>query len=115
MSGSGNDDEISNRKGAHRLLDGLLEYFGRARRPLQCGHRAAIRDSAGNPLAGLTGPQSVAAQIEHQPTQESVKQAQDRLREKFSATMARAKRLDAKGNRSGCTSALSAAKRMYIL
>ena len=75
----------------------------------------AIRDSAGNPFAGLTAPQSVAAQIEHQPTQESVKRAQDRLREKFSANMARAKRLDAKGDRSGCTSALSAAKRMYIL
>jgi hypothetical protein len=75
----------------------------------------AIRDSAGNPFAGLTAPQSVAAQTEHQPTQESVKQSQNRLRAKFSATMARAKRLDAKGDRSGCTSALSAAKRMYIL
>jgi hypothetical protein len=75
----------------------------------------AIRDSAGNPFAGLTAPQSVAAQIEHQPTQESVKRAQDRLREKFSANMARAKRLDTKGDRSGCTSALSAAKRMYVL
>jgi hypothetical protein len=75
----------------------------------------AIRDSAGNPNAGLTAPQSVAAQNDRQPTPESIEHAQDRLRAKFSATMARAKRLDAKGNRSGCTSALSAAKRMYIL
>ncbi len=75
----------------------------------------AIRDSAGNPNAGLTAPQSVAAQVDRQPTPESIKRAQDRLQAKFSATMARAKRLDAKGDRSGCISALSAAKRMYIL
>jgi hypothetical protein len=75
----------------------------------------AIRNSAGNPSAGLTAPQSVAAQTDRQPTPESIKAAQDRLQAKFSATMARAKRLDARGNRSGCASALSAAKRMYIL
>ena len=75
----------------------------------------AIRDSAGNPSAGLTAPQSVAAQMDRQPTPESIKHAQARLRAKFSATMARAKRLDARGNQSGCASALSAAKRMYIL
>jgi hypothetical protein len=37
------------------------------------------------------------------------------LQSKFSATMARAKRLDAKGDLAGCTRALSEAKRMYIL
>jgi hypothetical protein len=75
----------------------------------------AIRDSAGNPNAGLTAPQSVAAQMDRQPTPESIKHSQDRLKAKFSATMARAKRLDARGNQAGCASALSAAKRMYIL
>jgi hypothetical protein len=75
----------------------------------------AIRQSAGNPNAGLTAPQSVAAQLDRQPTPESLKRAQDRLQAKFSATMARAKRLDAKGDRAGCASALSQAKRMYIL
>ena len=74
----------------------------------------AIRDSAGNPNTGLMAQQSVAAQIDRQPTPKSIEHAQDRLRAKFSATMARAKQLDAKGNRSGCTSALAAAKRMYI-
>jgi hypothetical protein len=76
---------------------------------------AAIRQSAGNPNAGLTAPQSVGAQLDRQPTPDSLKQAQERLQSKFSATMARAKRLDAKGDRTGCTRALSAAKRMYIL
>jgi hypothetical protein len=75
----------------------------------------AIRDSAGNPSAGLTAPQAVAAQNDRQPTPESIKRSQDRLRAEFSTIMARAKRLDASGNRSGCASALSAAKRMYIL
>lgn len=75
----------------------------------------AIRASAGNPFAGLAAPQSVNAQLDRQPTPESLKQAQDRLQAKFSATMAPAKRLDAKGDSTGCASALSAAKRMYIL
>ena len=75
----------------------------------------AIRDSAGNPYAGLMAPQSLAAQIDRQPTPESVKQTKARLRSQFAATMARAKRLDAKGDRAGCTSALNAARRMYIL
>jgi hypothetical protein len=75
----------------------------------------AIRDSAGNPFAGLTAPQSVNAQLDRQPTPESLKKAQDNLQAKFSATMARAKRLDAQGDRTGCTSALTAARRMYIL
>src|ERR1700686_231300 len=76
---------------------------------------AAIRQSAGNPNAGLTAPQSVAAQLNRQPTPASLKQAQKRLQSTFSATMARAKQLDAKGDRAGCSRALSVAKRMYIL
>jgi hypothetical protein len=75
----------------------------------------AIRDSAGNPFAGLSAPQSVAAQIDRQPTPASIKKAQASLKAKFSALMARAKQLDAKGDREGCTSALNQAKRMYIL
>ena|ERR1700731_3706521 len=76
---------------------------------------AAIRQSAGNPNAGLTAPQSVAAQLNRQPTPDSLKLAQKRLQSRFSATMARAKRLDAKGDRTGCSRALSVAKQMYIL
>lgn len=75
----------------------------------------AIRESAGNPNAGLTAPQSIGAQLDRQPTPDSVKRTQKRLQSEFSAIMARARRLDAKGDRPGCTRALSAAKRMYIL
>ena len=66
-------------------------------------------------MAGLTARQSVAAQLDRQPTADSLKQEQERLKSEFAATMARAKRLDAKGDRSGCNRALKAAKRMYIL
>ena len=75
----------------------------------------AIRQSAGNPFAGLTAPQSVAAQNERQPTVASIKRAQQDLKAKFAATMARAKRLDLRNDRAGCERALSAAKKMYIL
>jgi len=76
---------------------------------------AAIRQSAGNPMAGLMAPQSIAAQLDRQPTVASVKREQAQLRSQFAATMARAKRLDAAGDMEGCTGALNAAKRMYIL
>jgi hypothetical protein len=76
---------------------------------------AAIRASQGNPLAGLTAPQSVGADLSHQPTPASVAQAQERLKKSFAATMARAKRYDAQGNGPGCTRELAKAKRMYIL
>ena len=75
----------------------------------------AMRRSAGNPNAGLTAPQSVGAQLDRQPTADSLERAQERLQAKFSAAMARAKRLDARGDRTGCSRALSVAKRMYIL
>jgi hypothetical protein len=76
---------------------------------------AAVRQSANNPFAGLTAPQSIGAQLDRQPTAASMKRAEERLKSRFSATMARAKRLDAQNNRAGCSRALSAAKRMYIL
>jgi hypothetical protein len=75
----------------------------------------AIRQSAGNPYAGLMAPQSVAAQDNRQPTVASTKKAERDLKTKFEATMAQAKRFDARNNRAGCEGALSVAKRMYIL
>jgi len=75
----------------------------------------AVRHSAGNPNAGPMAPQSIGAQIDRQPTPSSVKRAEERAKAKFVATLARAKRLDARGNRAGCTRALAAAKAMYNL
>jgi hypothetical protein len=75
----------------------------------------AVRQSANNPDAGPTAVQSIGAQLDRQPTPGSVKRAEQRAQATFDATLARAKRLDARGNRSGCTRALAAAKRMYNL
>jgi hypothetical protein len=75
----------------------------------------AIRQSAGNPMAGLSARQTVGAQMDRQPTATSLKREQERLKSEFAATMARAKQLDAKGDQKGCSGALNAAKRMYIL
>ena len=75
----------------------------------------AVRQSAGNPNAGPFGRQSIDAQIDRQPTPASIKRAKERAQAQFAATLARAKRLDARGNREGCTKALAIAKDMYNL
>jgi hypothetical protein len=75
----------------------------------------AVRQSAGQPGAGPMARQSIGAQIDRQPTPASIKRAEKRARAIFAATLARAKRLDARGDRAGCTRALSAAKDMYNL
>ena len=76
---------------------------------------AAIAQSKGNPYAGLSARQTIGADLNHQPTQADVAQAQARLKQRFAAAMARAKRYDAHGNRLGCTRELAKAKRMYVL
>jgi hypothetical protein len=68
----------------------------------------AIRQSAGNPFAGLAAPQSISAQIDREPTVASMKNAERALK-------SRANRLDVPIDRAGCERALSEAKRMYIL
>jgi hypothetical protein len=74
----------------------------------------AVRQSAANPNAGPMAPQSIGAQLGQQPTPASIRRVQQRARATFNATMARAKRLDARGDGAGCNQALTAAKRMYI-
>ena len=64
---------------------------------------AAIRQSAGNPYAGLTGPQSVGAQLEQQPTPQSVKRAQLPLRANFAAPRLGASQQVREVNRSAVT------------
>jgi hypothetical protein len=75
----------------------------------------AVRQSANDPGAGPTAPQSIGAQLGQQPTPGSVKRADERAQATFDTTLARAKRLDAQGNRAGCKRALAQAKRLYDL
>jgi hypothetical protein len=75
----------------------------------------AVRQSANNPYAGPMAPQTVGAQLDRQPTPASMRRAARRAKAAFAAALARAKRLDARGNRAGCERALARAKGMYNL
>src|SRR5262249_1342329 len=75
----------------------------------------AVRQSAGNPNAGPFARQSIGAQLHRQPTPRSIKPAEEQAQAAFDATLARAKELDAQGDRAGCTKALTDAKEMYNL
>ena len=75
----------------------------------------AVRQAANRPGAGPVAPQSVAAQLDRQPTPGSVRRAEARAQAGFDAALARAKRLDARGNRAGCRRALAAARDRYDL
>jgi hypothetical protein len=74
----------------------------------------AVRRSAGNPDAGPMAPQSIGAQIDRQPTPASIKRAQQRARAAFDNALARARRLDARGD-PACAQAFAQARRMYWL
>jgi hypothetical protein len=58
---------------------------------------------------------SVDVQLGRKSTPESARLADEHLRSQFSATVARAKRLDMYGDRFGCIGALNAARSMYVL
>ena len=73
-----------------------------------------VRASAGNPNAGPFGRQTVAAQLGEQPTPASIRRAQRQAQATFRATLAHAKRLDARGDE-GCFQALHMARDMYNL
>lgn len=74
----------------------------------------AVRQSAGKPDAGPFLRQSVGAQLGHEPTPASMARAEKRAQAAFDRALARAKRLDARGD-SRCTAALAEAEDMYNL
>jgi hypothetical protein len=73
-----------------------------------------VQQFSGKALGGLD-QQSVSVQLRRQSTPETARWADEHLQSQFSATVARAKRLDTHGDRVGCTGALNAARRMYVL
>jgi hypothetical protein len=73
-----------------------------------------VRQSAENPSAGPMAPQSIGAQLGHQPTPGSVKRADVKAQKSFDAALTRAKALDEKGKRK-CVRALAYAKRLFSL
>lgn len=63
--------------------------------------------------AGPSGPQSLRALEEHQPTAQSVMRAEERAQKGFEAVLARAKKLDAQG-KGACREALTDAELIYF-
>lgn len=64
---------------------------------------------AGEPSA----PQSVGAQLHHQPTPGSVQRAEHEANADGDAALARARKADAAGDASACAKALAEAKALY--
>jgi hypothetical protein len=73
---------------------------------LQAG---AASSGAGQP----SGPQTLGAQLHHQPTQGSVENAQKQADADASAALERARKADAANDAGGCSAALDQAKQIY--
>jgi hypothetical protein len=118
------DDKTSRSNGPNHLRGSLSMHHGCSSRALQRRHspiRSSNTSTRGKSERGIDGT-SIGRRATGSPanagvlaTSEGAQRAKERLQAKFSAAMARAKRLDAWGDRTGCTRALSVAKRMYIL
>src|SRR5262249_43904069 len=87
-------------------------------RPMHLGHRAIRAGLA--PVRQRSRCGTHGTTINRRATRspadaELVKRADERAQSTFAAALARAKRLDARGNRSGCKRALAEARRRYEL
>jgi hypothetical protein len=60
-----------------------------------------------------TAPQSVGAQLHHQPTPGAVQHAENKANADADAAIDRARKADAEGNARACTEALDEARRLY--
>jgi hypothetical protein len=65
------------------------------------------------PESGPTAPQSVGAQLHHQPTPGSVGSAEGKARADAAAALERARKADADGNAPLCARALQEARDLY--
>jgi hypothetical protein len=63
-----------------------------------------------HPGAVGTAPQSVGAQLEHQPTPASIERARQNAKAEIAAALAQAKTLDAQGKQDECVDELAKAK-----
>jgi hypothetical protein len=96
------------------MCSGTLAYSGPCSNEI-AQFEEAVRQSANNPNAGPTLPQSVGAQLDRQPTPRTLKRAEKQAQRMFARALARAKRLDARGDLAGCAQALADAKNRYVL
>jgi hypothetical protein len=75
----------------------------------------SIQSTAPGPDAGPSAPQSVGAQLHHQPTPGSVQGAEHRARADGLAALDRARKADAAGDAAACAKAIDEAKLIYGL
>jgi hypothetical protein len=68
------------------------------------------RDKIGDPSFVGTAPQSIGAQLSHQPTRESVERAKKQAQTQILAVVTQAEAFDSEGKRSECRHALAIAK-----
>jgi hypothetical protein len=74
-----------------------------------------IRHAAPGPENGPTAPQSVAGQLHHQPTPDSVQNAERNARLAAAAALDRVRQADVEGNAVACAKALDEAKHHWII
>jgi hypothetical protein len=72
-----------------------------------------VRLAETNPDSGPKAPQSIGAQLGHQPTPSSVQSAKERAQTGFETTLARARAFGAQGKDAECMQALDDAKLMF--
>lgn len=72
-----------------------------------------VAQSKSNPLEGPTAPQTVRAQLHHQPTRGSVRRAERKADADFQSALAQARRANYEGDAAACTRALDRAKDIY--
>jgi hypothetical protein len=68
---------------------------------------------APSPDIGPTGPQTLGAQLHHQPTPGDVAHAERAANKDADDALDRARKADAAGDTAGCRAAISEAKRLY--
>lgn len=68
------------------------------------------RDKNGEPTFIGTAPQSIGAQLEHQPTRKSVEHAKKQAQAQILMVVTQAEALDLEGKKSECRNALAKAK-----
>jgi hypothetical protein len=71
--------------------------------------------SSARTIGGPTAPQSVAAQLGHQPTPASVERAQREAQSRFADTLAHARILASEGKSAACLQAVANARQMLAL
>jgi hypothetical protein len=76
---------------------------------------AKVEQHSANSEIGPTSAQTVGAQLGHQPTPQTIRDAEMTANELTQAALERVKKADTAGNAAACTQALSALKERYGL